>query len=101
VALHDGSLRAGLSSQGPETGCPAGSGAAGGGQALSAMGLPLSGRLSAASRVARESQARAPRLAPVRVAGAQVEAAEENPDWDDAAAHGADEKRGLELGFRA
>ena len=99
--MHDGALRDAVSGQTPETGCPTGPGVAGGGQALSAVGLPLSRRLSAESRVASESQAGPPHLAPVRVAGASAEAAKENPDRDDAAAHGADEKRGLELGFRA
>ena len=72
-----------------------------GGEALSAVGLPLSRGLFAGPRVARQSQARAPSLAPVRLAGSSAEAAEENPDRDDAAAHGADEKRGVELGFCA
>jgi hypothetical protein len=37
----------------------------------------------------------------MRLAGAEAEATEENPDRDDTPAQGADKKRRLELGFCA
>ncbi len=99
--MHDSALRRAVSAQTPETGCPAGPGAAGGRETLSAVGLPLSRRVFAASRVARQSQARPPSVAPVRVTGAKAEATEEDQDRADAAADGQDQKRRVELGFCA
>ena len=101
LAVYDGTLGDSVSGQAPETGCPAGPGVAGGGEALSAVGLSLSRGLSAGPRVARQSQACAPSLAAVRLAGSSAEAAEENSDRGDAPADGPDQKRSVELGFRA
>jgi hypothetical protein len=51
--------------------------------------------------MARESQACASNLAPVQLAGASTEAAEENPDRSHVAATRPDEERRVELGFCA
>ncbi len=90
LAVYDGALRPAVSVQAPETGCPAGPGPPGSGETLSAVEVPLSRRLFAASGVACESQSCPPRLAPVRITGVEAEAPEEDQDRDDAAADGQD-----------